>query len=153
MQKWYGNTGSVLPRSDGPGNAIETRHGCDVKRAKEQLILIVDIDAHFREGLYNFLLSAGYERVDSAENYHSALEKTKKTEYDVLLLDAVSRRRTALEAANTIVASNPKTRVILMVEPQGEEEPNDQAESKTEFQYLIKATFARNLLYLLDSGE
>jgi DNA-binding response OmpR family regulator len=57
-------------------------------KAKDQLILIVDLDAHFREGLYNFLLSAGYERVDSAENYRNALEKTRETEYDVVLLDA-----------------------------------------------------------------
>jgi DNA-binding NtrC family response regulator len=123
-----------------------------VTQAKNQLILIVDLDAHFREGLYNFLLSAGYERVDSAENYQSALEKIRETEYDVLLLDAGSPLKTGLAVADSFAASSPKARVILMVGAEERQEPMVLAEDKAEYQYLIKATFARNLLYLLEKG-
>jgi two-component system response regulator YesN len=122
-------------------------------KAKDQLILIVDLDAHFREGLYNFLLSAGYERVDSAENYRNALEKTRETEYDVVLLDAGSSLKAGQEAADGIAASNPKAKVILMVGSQEQKEPNHEAGSKSEYQYLIKAAFARNLLYLLERSD
>jgi two-component system, response regulator YesN len=124
-----------------------------VMKAKDQLILIVDLDAHFREGLYNFLLSAGYERVDSAENYRNALEKTRETEYDVVLLDAGSSLKAGQEAADGIAASNPKAKVILMVGSQEQKEPNHEAGSKSEYQYLIKAAFARNLLYLLERSD
>jgi len=122
-----------------------------VVKAKDQLILIVDPDAHFREGLYNFLLSAGYERVDSAENYHNALEKIKETEYDVMLLDVGSPLRAGQEVADDIASLTPKTRVILMV---GAEEQPELNEPRIEVdrQYLIKATFARNLLYLLEKS-
>jgi two-component system, response regulator YesN len=122
-------------------------------KAKDQLILIVDLDAHFREGLYNFLLSAGYERVDSAENYRNALEKTRETEYDVVLLDAGSSLKAGQEAADGIAASNPKAKVILMVGSQEQKEPNHEAGSNSEYQYLIKAAFARNLLYLLERSD
>ena len=121
-----------------------------MKKAKDQLILIVDRDAHFREGLYNFLLSAGYERVDSAENYHNALEKIRETEYDVVLLDG-SPLRAGQEVADNIAVLTPKTRVILMVGAEEQPEPHE-PRSKVEHQYLIKATFARNLLYLLEKS-
>jgi DNA-binding NtrC family response regulator len=135
---------SEVARSDLSGNDRAVTY------ARKQLILIVDSDAHFREGLYNFLLSAGYEKVDSADNYRSALEKTRETEYDVVLLDAGSTLNAGRNVADGIAASSPKTRVILMVGTQEPQELNDEAGSKAEYQYLIKATFARNLLFLLD---
>jgi len=122
-------------------------------KAKDQLILIVDLDAHFREGLYNFLLSAGYERVDSAENYHNALEKTRETEYDVVLLDAGSSLRAGRDAADGIAGSSPKAKVILMVGSQEQKQLNHEARSSSKYQYLIKAAFARNLLYLLEKSD
>jgi len=120
--------------------------------AKDQLILIVDLDAHFREVLYNFLLSAGYERVDSAESYHNALEKTRETEYDVVLLDAGSSLKASIEAADGITASSPKAKVILMVGCQ-DQKLDHEARSDAEYQYLIKAAFAQNLLYLLEKSD
>jgi DNA-binding NtrC family response regulator len=121
--------------------------------AKDQLILIVDLDAHFREVLYNFLLSAGYERVDSAESCHNALEKTRETEYDVVLLDAGSSPRAGLEAADSIAASSPKAKVVLMVGCQKQKELDHEAGSGADYQYLIKAAFAQNLLYLLEKSD
>lgn len=121
--------------------------------AKDQRILIVDLDAHFREGLYNFLLSAGYERVDSVENHQMAIEKTRETEYDVMLLDAGSPLKAGQEVADAIAASSPKAKVILMVGSQEQKELNHEARSSAEYQYLIKAAFARNLLYLLEKSD
>jgi len=119
---------------------------------KNRHILIVDPDASFREGLYNFLLSAGYETVDSTENHQNALEKLRETEYDVVLLDAGSPLKAGREVAEGIAASSPKATVILMVGSQNQQEPNDEAGSEAEYEYLIKATFARNLLYLLEKN-
>ena len=121
-----------------------------MKDAKNQHILIVESDASFREGLYNFLLSAGYEEVDSAENYQDALEKIKETEYDVVLLESGSPLDAGRKVADVITASSPKAKVILMVGFVEQQQQKDEAENKTEYQYLIKATFARNLLYLLE---
>ena len=118
-------------------------------------VLIVDPDPNFREGLYNFLLSASYEKVDSAENYQTALEKIRETEYDVVLLDAGSPLSAGRKVADRIASSSPKAKVILMAgfqeeQQQNEQQQNDEAGNKAEYQYLIKATFARNLLYLLE---
>lgn len=122
-----------------------------METAKRQSILIVEPNAQFREELYNFLLSAGYERVDSAESYQSALEKIRETEYDVLLLDGGSPLKTGLEVADGIAASNPKTKVVLTIGAREQQEPSDEFRNKTEYQFLIKTTFARNLLYLLEN--
>ena len=124
-----------------------------MKDVKDKLILIVDGDAHFREGLYNFLLSEGYEKVDSAENYQNALEKIRETEYDVVLLDAGSPLEAGRKQADDIAASSSKPKVILMVGSQEQQQQDDEAGTKTEYQYLIKASFARNLLYLLENDS
>jgi DNA-binding NtrC family response regulator len=120
--------------------------------ARNLRILIVDPDAHFREELYNFLLSAGYEIVDSAGNYEKALERIEEKVYDVTVLDAGCPLKTAIEVAHSIVSLRPETRVILMVDAEVAAGQNQKAATTGEHQFLIKATFARNLLYLLEKG-
>src|SRR5215470_7343625 len=106
--------------------STEMKMDVGVTDAKDQLILIADSDAHFREGLYNFLLSAGYERVESVDNYQNALEKIRETEYDVVLLDAGSPLIAGRKVADGIAASSPKAKVILMVGFQ-EQQQSDEA--------------------------
>jgi len=162
-----GKVVGVNSRRVNAGTAGPVRHGVNVRktnsrpktmshegvmeRAQRQSILIVEPDAQFREELYNFLLSAGYERVDSAENYENALEKISKTEYDVLLV-AGSPAKAGLTLADDIAASSPKSRLILLVGSEEQREVDPDAGNGSDYQYLIKAVFERNLLYLLDKG-
>jgi DNA-binding NtrC family response regulator len=118
--------------------------------AKNQPILIVDQDAHFREELYNFLLSAGYKKVDSAKTLTEVLEKLEESEYYVVVLDAGSHLKAACRSADSITDLSPNTRVILLVGDEDRPTPRPIAGETHEF--LIKATFTRNLLYLLENG-
>jgi len=69
------------------------------------------------------------------------------------LLDAGSSLRAGRDAADGIAGSSPKAKVILMVGSQEQKQLNHQARSSSEYQYLIKAAFARNLLYLLEKSD
>ena len=114
----------------------------------KQPILIVDQDAHFCDELYNFLLSAGYENVDFARNLAEALEKIEESEYYVVVLDAGSHFEAGVRSADSIIGLRPKTKVVLMVGPERRPEPKPKA--REGLQFLIKAMFTRNLLYLLE---
>ena len=116
----------------------------------DQRILIVDSDDQFREGLYNFLLAAGYEDVDATETYPKALEKIRKSAYDVVVSEAGSRTKGGLTFAERIAKANPGVKIILMIKVEDQTNWTEKAGS-TGFQFLLKPTFPQNLLYLLHS--
>lgn len=125
-----------------------------MKTIKDQHILIVDTDAHFREELYNFLLSAGYEKVDSTENFDKALEKIRQVAYNVVVVDAGSPLMEGLKFAKSIAKLNPQMRIILMIEAEDGQKWNGKGGRTGEFQtdefpFVIKTTFARTLLHVL----
>src|SRR5262252_3228293 len=113
---------------------------------EDQPILIVDPDVHFRDRLHNFLLSAGYENVDSAKSFTEALERVEESEYHIVVVNAVSNLEGGIRSADNITLLSPKTKVILMVGPEDQPVSPD----KHRRQFLIKATFTRDLLYLLE---
>jgi DNA-binding NtrC family response regulator len=119
-----------------------------MKTSNSEPILIVDPDTHFRSELYNFLLSAGYENVDSARSFTEALEKVEESEYYVVVLDAASHFESGVRSADSITGLSPKTKVILMVDP--DDRPGPQTNNGNRRQCLIKAMFTRNLLYLIE---
>lgn len=119
-----------------------------MEKVERESILIVDSDAQFREGLYNFLLAAGYEAVDAAKNFDTALEKIKKSEYDIVVSDAGSRFMEGMSFAERVLEENPQMKLILMIKLEDQEEWQEKA-GTTGFRFLIKPTFPRNLLYLL----
>lgn len=121
-----------------------------MKRVERESILIVDSDAQFREGLYNFLLAAGYKDVDSAKSFHKALEKIRKSAYDIVVSDSGSRFREGLTFAESVLKENPETKLILMIKLEDQKEWEEKA-GATGFRFLIKPTFPRNLLYLLQN--
>ena len=65
-----------------------------------------------------------------------------------MVLDAGSHLLAGVRSADTIKGLSPKTKIILMVGPEERPEPKPHAEE--ERQFLIKAMFTRNLLYLLE---
>ncbi|HEY3040106.1 MAG TPA: response regulator [Pyrinomonadaceae bacterium] len=115
---------------------------------KDRRILIVDSDDQFREGLYNFLLAAGYDDVDATKTFHAALARIRKSAYDVVVSNLDSRFSEGLAFAKRIVKVNPQMKLILMI---GIEDQDHWAEegALTGIQFLLKPTFPRNLLYLL----
>lgn len=102
-------------------------------------ILILEPDAPFREELHNFLLSAGYEIVETAESPARALDKLAVSAYDFMLADAAYDR-----LAIRLAEAHPGLRLILMIEAGGESR-----ETALQAQYLIKSAFALNLPRLL----
>lgn len=117
---------------------------------KEQRILIVDSDEQFREGLYNFLLAAGYEDVDATETYSQALEKIKKSAYHVVVSEAGSRTKGGLTFAEHLAKAIPGVKIILMIKVEDQKHWTEK-DGSTGFQFLLKPTFPQNLLYLLHS--
>jgi DNA-binding NtrC family response regulator len=115
-----------------------------------QAILIVDPDMNFREELYNFLLSAGYQHVDSAVSFTDALERLRESEYEIVVTDAGSPFVDAVRFARSVSEIEPAARVIFMIRADDQQEWNRRARSATEFQFVIKPDFQRSLLYVLE---
>ena len=120
-----------------------------MKTATHQSILIVEPDAQFREELYNFLLAAGYETVTAVDTLAIVLDNIRLSAYDVVLADAGSPGGDELQLAKDLGQLNVKTKIILMIEAEDQEVWNQIAAQTAGASFLIKNTFARNLLYLL----
>lgn len=119
-----------------------------VTLGKDKRILIVDSDDQFREGLYNFLLAAGYEDVDASKSFPIALEKIRKSAYDVVVTEAGSRFLDGLAFAESLTKANPELKLILMLKIEDQQNWKEKVGS-TRIQFLLKPTFPQSLLYLL----
>lgn len=115
-----------------------------------KVILIVEPDSSFREELYNFLLSAGYENVDSVASFEQSFKRIMESRYDVVISDASACSTDGLRFARAVTKIRPGSEVILMISPETQKEWNGHARNTGEFQCVIKTTFARSLLYLLE---
>jgi DNA-binding NtrC family response regulator len=120
-----------------------------MKAAKCQSILIVEPDVQFREELHNFLLAAGYEMVTATDTLATVLDKIDLSAYDVILSDAGSLWDSKLEAAKNFAPMNPNMKIILMIEAEDQRIWGQCSVQMAGASFLIKSTFARNLLYLL----
>jgi DNA-binding response OmpR family regulator len=120
-----------------------------MKTAKHQAILIVEPDAQFREELYNFLLAAGYETVTAIDTLAIVLDNICLSAYDIVLADAGLPWGNELQLAKDLGKLNLNTKIILMIEAKDQEVWNQIAAQVVGASFLIKNTFARNLLYLL----
>lgn len=78
-------------------------------------ILIADDHAILRKGLRRILLEMdeGYE-ADEASNGHEVLEKIRKRDYDLILLDISMPGLNGLDALKQIKAENPKLPVLIL---------------------------------------
>jgi DNA-binding NarL/FixJ family response regulator len=114
-----------------------------------QSILIIEPDAQFREELYNFLLSAGYEKIEETDSFADALDKIVRSTYAVVVADAGEPLDSGLQFAADLVRLSPQTKIILMIDPEDQPAWDRIVAPPVEVQILIKTGFARNLLYLL----
>jgi CheY-like chemotaxis protein len=120
-----------------------------MKPAKSHLILIIEPDAPFREELYNFLLAAGYEQVTATDSLTTALESIRHTAYDVILMAAGAPGAGGLQVAQDVAALSPTTKIILMINAADQDAWQQRAVQMSGVHFLLKMTFARNVLYLL----
>ncbi len=121
--------------------------------ARRRAILIIEQNDQFREELYNFLLSAGYENVSATENLSTALDKIQQAEYEIVVANAGSPHLDGLQQAQDLAQLSPRMKVILMIKADDQQTWNRIATQMGEVHFLIKPTFAQNLLYLLEENS
>ena len=120
-----------------------------MEAARRQSILIVEPNVQFREELYNFLLSDGYEHVTAIDSLAVVPMLMRHTGYDVILADAGAPWDSGLQIAKNLATLSPTTKIILMIKAEDQQAWNELAMQAVGVHFLIKAAFARDLLYLL----
>ena|SRR5215475_12972265 len=120
-----------------------------MKTAKSRSILIIEPDAQFREELYNFLLAAGYEQVTATDSLTTVLESICHAAYAVILAAAATPGAGGLQVAQDIAALSPTTKTILMINAEDQDGWQQRATHIDGVHFLLKMTFAYNVLYLL----
>lgn len=81
--------------------------------AEEKPVLVVDDEEIVRESVTDWLKSEGYN-VDSAEDGLRALDKVKKKDYEVVVLDMKMPGMDGLTVLKQIHATNPGIKVIII---------------------------------------
>jgi DNA-binding response OmpR family regulator len=138
------------PTSRSSENVIEqAKLWGGMKTAKRQSILIVEPNVQFREELYNFLLSDGYEDVTATDSLAAVLEPIQHAAYAIILADAGAPWGSGLQVAKNIATFSLTTTIILMINGEDQQAWNQLAMQTTGVHFLIKTAFARDLLYLL----
>jgi len=120
-----------------------------MKAAKSHTILIIEPDAQFREELYNFLLAAGYEQVTATDSLTSVFEPIRHAAYDVIFAAAAAPGADSLQVAQDIAALSPTTKTILMINAEDQDAWQQRAAQVIGVHFLLKMTFAYDVLYLL----
>jgi DNA-binding NtrC family response regulator len=123
-----------------------------MKTARSQSILIVEPDVQFREELYNFLLSDGYEYVTAIDSLAVIPVLMRHGAYDVILADAGAPLDSGLQITKSFAALSPTTKIILMIKAEDQQAWHQLAMQAIGVHFLIKTAFARDLLYLLAEG-
>jgi DNA-binding NarL/FixJ family response regulator len=123
-----------------------------MNEANCQPILIVVPNAQFREEVFNFLLSAGYENVTATDSLPAALDKIRQSEYEVTVADAGRPPTAGLQFAADLAGLKPGAKIIFMINAEDQQSWDQIAAQSVGVRFLIKTDFARNLLYLLEEN-
>jgi DNA-binding response OmpR family regulator len=117
-----------------------------------QSILIIESNEQIREEIFNFLLSAGYEKTEETDNLAAALDKIRHSTYEIIVADAGALLSDGLGIATDIVRLSHGARLILMINAEDRRSWDQLAARLVDVRFLIKTEFARNLLYLLEEN-
>jgi DNA-binding NtrC family response regulator len=120
--------------------------------AKRQSILIVEPNEQLREQIVNYLLSAGYEKIEDAGSLEAALDKIRRSAYEVVVAGAGEPLTAGLRFAADLAGISPDGRVILMINAEDQRFWDQIAAQSGNIRFLIKTDFARSLLYLLEEN-
>ena len=123
-----------------------------MNEANRQSILIVAPNAQFREEIFNFLLSAGYENVTATDSLPAALDKIRRSECEVIVADAGRPPTAGLQFAADLASLKPGAKIIFMINAEDQQSWDQIAAQSVGVRFLIKTDFARNLLYLLEES-
>jgi DNA-binding NtrC family response regulator len=121
--------------------------------ARRQSILIMEPNAQLREEIVNFLLSAGYEDVAAVDSLSAALDKIRRSEFEVTVADAGSPLAAGLQFAADLAGLKPGAKIIFMINAEDQQSWDQIAAQSSGVRFLIKTDFARNLLYLLEESS
>lgn len=77
-------------------------------------ILVTEDDPSLRKLIATILQRASYD-VDTAINGHEAIEKAKKTEYDVIVLDLMMPVMDGIEVLSRLAVRTPKPRFVVIM--------------------------------------
>jgi DNA-binding response OmpR family regulator len=77
-------------------------------------VLVAEDDPSIRRLLATILRRASYE-VDTAADGRDAIEKTKTTDYDVIVLDLMMPVMTGVEVLNCLAVRTPKPRFVVIL--------------------------------------
>jgi DNA-binding response OmpR family regulator len=123
-----------------------------MNEANYQPILIVVPNAQFREEVFNFLLSAGYENVTATDSLPAALDKIRQSEYEVTVADAGRPPTAGLQFAADLAGLKLGVKIIFMISAEDQQSWDQIAAQSVGVRFLLKTDFARNLLYLLEEN-
>jgi DNA-binding response OmpR family regulator len=117
-----------------------------------QSILIIESNEQIREEIFNFLLSAGYEKTEETDYPAAALDKIRQSRYEIIVADAGALLSDGLGITTDIARLSHGARLILMINAEDRQSWDQLAARLVDVRFLIKTEFARNLLYLLEEN-
>ena len=120
--------------------------------ANRQSILIIEPNEQLREEIFNFLLSAGYEKVAAVDSPTRALDKIRQSAYDIAVADAGKPLTAGLQLAVDLAGISPSVRIIFMINAEDQQSWDQIAAQSGNIRFLIKTDFARYLLYLFEEN-
>jgi CheY-like chemotaxis protein len=123
------------------------------KTSHQQPILIVEPNGQLREEIVNFLLSAGYKEVAAVASSPAALDKIRQSAYDFVVADAGQPMTDCLQFATDLATFSPRTRIIFMLGAEDPQSLDRTSMPPLDIRFLIKYSYERNLLYLLEENE
>src|SRR5262245_57632714 len=133
-------------------NKSENKSRGSMESVNRQSILIVEPNGQIRDEIFNFLLSAGYEKTEEADSLEAALDKIQQSSYEIIVADASEHPDAEMQFVTHLARVNPNARIILMINAE-DQQPWDQiAAQSVEVRFLIKTDFPRNLLYLIEEN-
>src|SRR5262245_64511599 len=109
-----------------------------MEMVKRQSVLIIEPNGEFREEIFNFLLSAGFEKVTATDSVAGALDKLRESAYDVILKAAGKPLASALQFSTALVKLSPGTKIIHMIESADQQLWDQIAARSNEIRFVIK---------------
>jgi DNA-binding NarL/FixJ family response regulator len=115
-------------------------------------VLIVDDHDLFRDGIRGLLVAEGIEVAGEASDGLEALEKVRRLQPDVVLLDIMMPRCDGLQATRLIKAEMPDTKIVILTAVEDDENIFEAIKSGAQG-YLLKNLRGSQLVALLKGVE
>jgi DNA-binding NarL/FixJ family response regulator len=112
-------------------------------------ILIADDHALFRDGLRSLLQAQGHEIVGEARNGREAIELTRTSSPELVLMDISMPELDGIAATKAIIAEMPATKVVILTSSEQNETLFDAIKAGAQG-YLLKNLEADDFFALLD---